>query len=132
MEKYGERLGGDRGEEGFGMDVLLQQQPWEAGLSSSQKVYELYLCWAKITQIAQAGPRRGRESSSWARAHPERFLPERMNQARCWAYHDGFHEESHGIGPTPIMCRTPAASVKARSIRPLRSAAEAPGRAGGV
>jgi hypothetical protein len=45
-EKYGERLGGERGEEGFRMDVLLQQQPWEAGLSSSQKVYELYLCWA--------------------------------------------------------------------------------------
>ena len=26
-EKYGERLGGDRGEEGFAMGVLLQQQP---------------------------------------------------------------------------------------------------------
>jgi hypothetical protein len=22
---------------------------------------------------------------------------------------EGFHEESHGIGPAPIMCRTPAA-----------------------
>ena len=30
----------------------------------------------------------------------ERFLLECMNQARCWAYHDGFHEESHGFGPT--------------------------------
>src|ERR1700752_4601480 len=70
------------------------------------------ICAGPITQMAQAGLRR-RESSSWARAHPERFLLEGMNQARCWAYHDGFHEESHGIGPTPIMCRTPAASVKA-------------------
>jgi len=26
-EKYGVRLAGDRGEEGFAMDVLLQQQP---------------------------------------------------------------------------------------------------------
>jgi len=42
-EKYGERLGGDWGEEGFAMGVLLQQQPCEAGLSSTQKVYELYL-----------------------------------------------------------------------------------------
>ena len=68
------------------MGVLLQQQPCEAGLSSTQKVYELYLRWANHP-MAQAGLRR-RESSSWARAHPERFLPECMNQARCWAYHE--------------------------------------------
>jgi hypothetical protein len=51
-EKYGVRLG-DRGEEGFAMGVLLQQQP-EAGLGSSQKVYELYLCWANHLGLKEA------------------------------------------------------------------------------
>src|SRR5208282_6403518 len=33
----------------------------------------------------------------------------------CWTKPtpDVAHEESHGVGPAPIMCRTPAASVKA-------------------
>src|SRR4030081_1338686 len=63
--------------------------------------------------MAQAGLGRRHEDSSATRAYPEMVLPERMNQARCWACSENFHEESHGVGPTPIMCRTPAASVKA-------------------
>ena len=36
---------------------------------------------------------------------------ESSNQARYCE--ENVHEESHGIGPAPIVCRTPAASVKA-------------------
>ena len=36
---------------------------------------------------------------------------ESSNQARYCE--ESVHEESHGIGPAPIVCRTPAASVKA-------------------
>jgi hypothetical protein len=71
------------------------------------------ICAAPVTQVAQAGLGRRDEDSSATGAYPERVLPERMNQARCWAWHESFHEESHGIGQAPIMCRTPAASVKA-------------------
>src|SRR5260370_24198940 len=63
--------------------------------------------------MARAGFGRGHEDSSESPSASREVLPERMNQARRWAYHDGFHEEAHGIGPTPIMCRRPAASVKA-------------------
>src|SRR6476659_4530520 len=63
--------------------------------------------------MARAGLRKGHEDSSESPSASREVLPERMNQARWWAYHDGFHEESHGIGPTPIICRTAAASVKA-------------------
>src|SRR5580693_1946886 len=68
---------------------------------------------AAATQMAQAGLGRRHEDSSATRAYPERVLPERMNQARCWTCPESFHEESKGIGPAPIMCRTAAASVKA-------------------
>ena len=107
--KYRERRSADYGEEGF-RDTRLAVG---VGLSSCEKVYELYVCRASNPQMAQAGVRRRHEDSRAGRAHPERVLPEGMNQARCWAYHESFHEESHGIGPAPIMCRTPAASVKA-------------------
>src|ERR1700738_3298090 len=63
--------------------------------------------------MARAGLYGGHEDSGKSPAYPERVLPERMNQARYWACQESFHEESHGIGPAPIMCRTPAASVKA-------------------
>src|ERR1700758_1140178 len=63
--------------------------------------------------MARAGLRKGHEDSSESPSATREVLPERMNQARRWAYHDGFHEESHGIGPMPIICRTAAASVKA-------------------
>ena len=36
-----------------------------------------------------------------------------MNQARYWVCEESVHEESHEIGPAPIICRRPAASVKA-------------------
>ena len=36
-----------------------------------------------------------------------------MNQQRCWECQGSAHEESYGIGPAPIMCRTLAGSVKA-------------------
>jgi AraC-like DNA-binding protein len=69
-------------------------------------------------QIAQARLGRRHEDSIATRAYPERVLPERMHQARCLACSESFHEESHGIGQAPIMCRTPAESVKAtRRIR---------------
>src|ERR1700751_844289 len=63
--------------------------------------------------MARAGLRKGHEDSSESPSATREVLPERMNQARRWAYHDGFHEESHGIGPMPTICRTAAASVKA-------------------
>src|SRR5437773_9028112 len=71
------------------------------------------ICAAPVTQMAPAGLRIRHEDSSAARAYPERVLRERMNQARYWACQESFQEESHGIGPAPIMCRTPTASVKA-------------------
>jgi hypothetical protein len=40
-------------------------------------------------------------------------LLETHNQTRYLVCQESVHEESHGIGPTPIMCRTAAASVKA-------------------
>jgi len=63
--------------------------------------------------MARAGLRKGHEDSSESPSATREVLPECMNEARRWAYHDGFHEESHGIGPMPIICRTAAASVKA-------------------
>src|SRR6202007_2247012 len=63
--------------------------------------------------MARAGLRKEHEDSSESPSAAREVLPERMNQARRWAYHDGFHEESHGIGPMPIICRTAAASVNA-------------------
>jgi hypothetical protein len=41
------------------------------------------------------------------------FCWKRMNQAQYWVCEESVHEESHSVGPAPIMCRTPAASVKA-------------------
>src|ERR1700738_3435486 len=70
--------------------------------------------------MARAGLYGGHEDSGKSPAYPERVLPERMHQARYWVCQESVHEESHGIGPTPIMCRTPAASVKAtRRIPPF-------------
>src|ERR1700745_2643468 len=63
--------------------------------------------------MARAGLRKGHEDSSESPSATKEVLPERMNQARCLACSESFHEESHGIGQAPIMCRTPAASVKA-------------------
>src|SRR6266849_7984630 len=71
------------------------------------------ICAAPVSQMAQAGLGRRHEDSSATQAYPERVLPERMNQGRCLACSENFHEESHGIGQAPILCRTPAASVKA-------------------
>src|SRR5260370_21940188 len=76
------------------------------------------ICAAPVTQIAQARLGRRHEESSAAREHPERVLPERINQARCLACSESFHEESHGIGRATIMCRTPATSVKATRRTP--------------
>jgi hypothetical protein len=84
----------------------------EAGLNWCQKT-ESCNCVAPVTLDGPSRFGRGHEDSSESPSASREVLPERMNQARRWAYHDGFHEESHGIGPTPIMCRTPAASVKA-------------------
>ena len=70
------------------------------------------ICAEPVSQMAQGGLRRRHEDRS-AAERIQRVLPERMNQARWWAYSESFHEESHGIGPAPIMCRAPAASVKA-------------------
>src|SRR6201987_760361 len=63
--------------------------------------------------MARAGLGKGHEDSSGSPSATKEVLPERMNQARCLACSESFHEESHGIGQAPIMCRTPAASVKA-------------------
>src|SRR5260370_21115695 len=65
------------------------------------------ICAAPVSQMAQAGLGRRHEDSSATRGYPERVLPERMNQARCLACSENFHEESHGIVQAPIMCRTP-------------------------
>ena len=61
------------------------------------------------------------KTAARARAYPERVLPERMHQARYWVCQESVHEESHGIGPTPIMCRTPLASVKATDTELFRA-----------
>jgi WD40 repeat protein len=45
------------------------------------------------------------DGRSAARAHPERVLPERMNQAQCWAYLESFHEESHGSRRCRVTCK---------------------------
>src|SRR6516164_8455077 len=60
-----------------------------------------------------AGGRRrtGHEESSIVGAHPERPLSERVNRCGARECHKSVHEESYGTAP--IMCRTPAASVKA-------------------
>src|SRR6202008_1414905 len=63
--------------------------------------------------MARAGLRKGHEDSSESPSATREVLPERMNQARCLACSESFHEESNGIGPMPIICRTAAASVKA-------------------
>ena len=111
--KYRERRSVDYGDEGFWDTRLAVGVGLRVGLSSCEQVYELYVCRASNPQMAQAGVRRRHEDSRAGRARPERVLPEGMNQARCWAYHESSHEESHGIGPAPIMCRTPAGSIKA-------------------
>src|SRR5260370_1878102 len=59
------------------------------------------ICAAPVSQMVQAGLGRRHEDSSATRAYPERVLPERMNQARCLACSENFHEESHGIGQAP-------------------------------
>src|ERR1700693_2818016 len=69
--------------------------------------------------MARVGLHRGHEERGKSPAYPERVLPERMHQARYWVCQESFHEESHGIGPTPIMCRTPAASIKATRRIPV-------------
>jgi hypothetical protein len=47
-----------------------------------------------------------------------------MHQERYWVCEESVHEESHGIGPAPIMCRTSAAFVKGHQtgfrLTPLR------------
>src|ERR1700747_2876965 len=63
--------------------------------------------------MARAGLGKGHEDSSESPSATKKVLPERMNQARCLACSESFHEESHGVGQAPVMCRTPAASVKA-------------------
>ena len=61
------------------MGVLLQQQPWEAGLGSSQKVYELYLCWANHLDCPSGASQPARKQQRGPSAS-RRFLPERTNQ----------------------------------------------------
>jgi hypothetical protein len=86
---------------------------FESGIELFAEMSKSSINAARFTQMVQAGVRRGDEDSNAARASREKGLPERKNQARCWVCQESFHEESHGIGPAPIMCRTPAASVKA-------------------
>ena len=79
--KYRERRSADYGEEGF-RDTRLAVG---VGLSSCEKVYELYVCRASNPQMAQAGVRRRHEDS---RAGPS-------------ASRGGFagrHESSAGLG----------------------------------
>ena len=87
---------------------------------SEQSARELLACMKFIIGLERIGDlllncsnRAAAVGTARARAYPERVLPERMHQARYWVYQESVHEESHGIGPTPIMCRTPLASVKA-------------------
>src|ERR1700726_1607148 len=63
--------------------------------------------------MARAGLRRGHVDSGKSPSVSREVLPKRMHQARYWVCQESVHEESHGIGPTPIMCRMPVASVKA-------------------
>src|SRR5271166_1633938 len=59
------------------------------------------------------------ESGSSQRTRRQRREPERISRegfcrnAFIKVCKESVHEESHGIGPAPMMCRTPAASVKA-------------------
>ena len=60
------------------MGVLLQQQPCEAGLSSTQKVYELYLRWGNYPDRLSGTSQTARKEQLGPSASI-RILPERMN-----------------------------------------------------
>src|ERR1700719_262529 len=63
------------------------------------------------------------KTAARARAYPERVCRNACIKGGYWVCQESVHEESHGIGPTPIMCRTPLASVKAtRRIPAFRTA----------